>query len=48
MIVTLENATSAETQALEFSDDPANPLGLTLKFTGHYAAATTTTGADHL
>jgi len=42
MIVTLENATSAESQSLEFSDDPANPLGLTLKLTGHYAAATPT------
>jgi hypothetical protein len=42
LIVTLENATSAESQSLEFSDDPANPLGLTLKFTGHYAAATPT------
>jgi hypothetical protein len=42
MVVTLENATSAETQNLEFSDDPANPLGLTLKLTGHYAAATPT------
>jgi len=40
LIVTLENATSAESQSLEFDDDPANPLGLTLKFTGHYAAAT--------
>ena len=42
MIVTLENAMSAETQELSFDDDPANPLGLTLKFTGHYAAATPT------
>lgn len=40
LIVTLENATSAETQTLEFNDDPTQPLGLTLKFTGHYAAAT--------
>lgn len=40
MIVTLENATSAESQSLEFADDPANPLGLTLKFTAHYAEAT--------
>jgi hypothetical protein len=40
LIATLENATSDETQTLEFSDDPTNPLGLTLKFTGHYAAAT--------
>ena len=43
LIVTLENATSAESQSLEFDDDPANPLGLTLKFTGHYAAATPNT-----
>ncbi len=42
LVVTLENATSAESQSLEFGDDPANPLGLTLKFTGHYAAATPT------
>jgi hypothetical protein len=42
LIVTLENATSAESQSLEFDDDPANPLGLTLKFTGHYAEATPT------
>jgi hypothetical protein len=40
MIVTLENAASAESQSLEFSDDPSQPLGLTLKFTGHYAEAT--------
>jgi len=43
MIVTLENAASAESQSLEFNDDPANPLGLTLKFTGHYAEASPTT-----
>jgi hypothetical protein len=43
LIVTLENAMSAETQELDFDDDPANPLGLTLKFTAHYAAATPTT-----
>jgi hypothetical protein len=42
LVVTLENAVSAESQSLEFGDDPANPLGLTLKFTGHYAAATPT------
>lgn len=42
LIVTLENAMSAESQELSFDDDPANPLGLTLKFTGHYAAATPT------
>lgn len=36
LIVTLENAMSAESQELSFDDDPANPLGLTLKFTGHY------------
>ena len=40
MIVTLENAASAETQSLEFNDDPTAPLGLTLKFTGHYAEGT--------
>lgn len=43
MVVTLENATSAESQSLEFNDDPANPLGLTMKFTAHYAEATPTT-----
>lgn len=42
MIVTLENAMSAETQELSFDDDPANPLGLTLKFTGHYHENTPT------
>ena len=42
MIVTLENAMSAETQELSFDDDPANPLGLTLKFTGHYHESTPT------
>jgi len=42
LVVTLENALSAETQTLEFGDDPANPLGLTLKFTGHYLPATPT------
>jgi hypothetical protein len=42
LVVTLENATSAENQSLDFGDDPANPLGLALKFTGHYAAATPT------
>lgn len=36
LTVTLENAMSSESQSLEFNDDPANPLGLTLKFTGHY------------
>jgi hypothetical protein len=40
LVATLENATSDETQTLEFSDDPATPLGLTLKFTGHYDPAT--------
>ena len=43
LIVTLENAVSAETQSLEFNDDPASPLGLTLKFTGHYHESTPTT-----
>ena len=43
LVVTLENATSSESQSLEFDDDPANPLGLTLKFTGHYAETTPTT-----
>lgn len=42
MIVTLENAMSAESQELEFDDDPAKPLGLTLKFTGHYHETTPT------
>lgn len=42
MIVTLENAMSAEKQELDFDDDPKNPLGLKMKFTGHYAAATPT------
>jgi hypothetical protein len=42
MIVTLENAMSAEPQELSFDDDPANPLGLTLKFTGHYHETTPT------
>lgn len=40
LTVTLENAISAESQSLEFDDDPTKPLGLTLKFTGQYAAAT--------
>lgn len=40
LIVTLENAMSAESQSMEFSDDPTQPLGLVLKFTGHYAEAT--------
>ncbi len=43
MILTLENAVSAESQSLDFNDDPATPLGLALKFTGHYAEATPTT-----
>ena len=43
MIVTLENAVSAESQSLEFGDDPASPLGLTMKFTGHYSNTTPTT-----
>ena len=42
LIVTLENAMSAENQELSFDDDPANPLGLTLKFTGHYHENTPT------
>jgi len=42
LIVTLENAMSAESQELSFDDDPANPLGLTLKFTGHYHETTPT------
>jgi hypothetical protein len=42
LIVTLENAMSAENQELSFDDDPANPLGLTLKFTGHYHESTPT------
>lgn len=40
LIVTLENALSSESQSLEFNDDPANPLGLALKFTAHYDEAT--------
>jgi len=40
LVVTLENAISAESQSMEFDDDPANPLGLTLKFTGNYDPAT--------
>lgn len=40
LTVTLENAMSAESQSLEFNDDPANPLGLSLKFTGNYDPAT--------
>ena len=43
LVLTIENALSAENQSLDFSDDPANPLGLTLKFTGHYTAAAPTT-----
>jgi len=40
LVVTVENAISAESQSMEFSDDPKKPLGLTMKFTGTYAAAT--------
>lgn len=40
LVVTLENAVSAESQQLTFDDDPANPLGLALKFTGTYDPAT--------
>jgi len=43
MVVTVENALSAESQSLEFSDNPENPVGLTLKFTGHYSESTPTT-----
>lgn len=42
MVVTLENAMSAENQDLSFDDDPKNPLGLTMKFTGHYHETTPT------
>jgi hypothetical protein len=42
LVLTIEDAISAESQSMDFSDDPGNPLGLTLKFTGHYAAATPT------
>jgi hypothetical protein len=42
LILTIENALSAESQSLEFNDDPASPLALMLKFTGHYAAASPT------
>lgn len=34
--LTLFDALSAESQEMSFDDDPANPLGLTLKFTGYY------------
>jgi hypothetical protein len=40
LTLTLYNCLSAETQSMDFDDDPANPLGLTLKFTAHYAEAT--------
>ncbi len=40
LVVTLENAASAESQSLAFSDDPTKPLGLVLKFTGHYSEST--------
>ena len=36
LIVTLENALSAESQEITFDDDPAQPIGLSLKFTAHY------------
>ena len=42
MVVTLENAMSAENQDLSSTTIPANPLGLTLKFTGHYHETTPT------
>lgn len=42
LVLTIENALSAESQSIEFNDDPTQPLGLTMKFTGHYAAATPT------
>ena len=42
LIVTIENALSAEDQSLDFDDDPANPLGLLLKFTGHYLSTAPT------
>ncbi len=40
LIATLENATSATSQSLDYDDDPAKPLSLTLKFTGHPNEAT--------
>ena len=40
LTLTLYNCLSAESQSLDFDDDPAKPFGLTLKFTAHYAEAT--------
>ncbi len=38
--LTIFDALSAESQSLSFDDDPKNPLGLALKFTGFYDPAT--------
>ena len=40
LTVTLLNALSAENQSYDFSDDPAKPGGLQLKFTAFYDQAT--------
>jgi len=40
LVVTIMNALSAENQSLEFSDDPAKPVGLSLKFTGYVEEST--------
>jgi hypothetical protein len=40
LTLTLHNCTSAESQSLDFDDDPAKPMTLTLKFTAHYDQAT--------
>jgi hypothetical protein len=39
LILTITDAMSAESQAMEFSDDPAAPLGLAMKFSGYYDPA---------
>jgi hypothetical protein len=40
LTLNLHNCTSAENQKLDFDDDPAKPMSLTLKFTAHYDPAT--------
>jgi len=40
LVLTLENCTSAENQKLDFDDDPAKPMSLSLKFTAHYDPTT--------
>lgn len=40
LVLNIYNALSAESQELSFDDDPANPLGLTMKFSGFYDQAT--------